>query len=94
MKFSAAQTLAAACGVTLEWLATGRDPAVAPAPPPPSRVKMFASIDMDVLGSAIDAARNFATSSGLNAEGRPFAQMVSILYDEGMVRIDEMKKNK
>ena len=86
--------IARACAVSLEWLATGADPAAAPpaaAAAPAATPDLFAIVDMDLLGSAIAGATQVLEARGVKAEGRGFAQIVCLLYDEGRKRIAEMK---
>lgn len=90
MKLDAALGIARACGVSVEWLATGADPATQP-PSPAATPDLFAIVDMDLLGSAIAGATQVLEARGVKAEGRGFAQIVCLLYDEGRKRIAEMK---
>jgi hypothetical protein len=78
MKFAAAQALAKACDVTIEWLATGQNSAVLPVPPQPpaaaAPAPLFQTVHMDMQQR--------------DPSGRPFAQIVCILYDEAKARLD------
>ena len=89
MRIDTALALAEACGVTLEWLATGKDPAPqAPAAAPPSGPQpLFQTVNMDMLGAAIDAAAAAFVAQGRSPQGRPFAQIICILYDEAAARL-------
>ena len=89
MKLDAAVALAKACNVTIEWLATGHDtqPAqklAAPTPPAP----LFQTVHMDMLAAAIAGATKVFAEQQRDPSGRPFAQIVCILYDEAKARID------
>jgi transcriptional regulator with XRE-family HTH domain len=86
--------LADACGVSIEWLATGRDAAAPAAPAPSSPPPLFSIVDMDLLGGAIDSAEELFRARGAESRGRPFAQIVCLLYDEAKQRLsaDESKK--
>ena len=91
MRIDTAIALAEACGVTLEWLATGKEAAAqAPAAAPPSGPQpLFQTVNMDMLGAAIDAAAAAFVAQGRSPQGRPFAQIICILYDEAAARLEK-----
>ena len=83
--------LAEACGVTVEWLATGQGssaapPAAAPAGPP----ALFSIVDMELLGSAIEGATAAFAARNAEPAGRAFAQIVCLLYDEARERMNKL----
>ena len=89
MKVGTLIALASACGVSLEWLATGKEDPSAPAPAPTaptSPPKLFSIVDMDLFGAVITKAISLLTDEGANPEGRAFAQIICILYDEAKER--------
>jgi hypothetical protein len=92
MKFAAAQALAKACDVTIEWLATGQNSAVLPVPPQPpaaaAPAPLFQTVHMDMLAAAIAGATKVFAEQQRDPSGRPFAQIVCILYDEAKARLD------
>lgn len=83
--------LAAACGVTVEWLATGHGPMrpgqapppePAPLPAPPVSTKLFATVDMDLLGECMAIAyEQLQRRSPYPSWGRA-AQIATLLYDQ------------
>lgn len=87
MKASALVSLAAACNVSLEWLATGREPmapAAAPGAPPaePDR-GAFATMDVHRLADAlevVDAAVHGRQNQGVDWLAR--AQATLLIYDK------------
>lgn len=95
MKFQSVLALAEACGVTLEWLATGKEAPSAPIPAPPAPAappKLFATVDMDLFGAAIDGAQAVFGAKGKVGRGRALAQVSCLLYDEGKIRIADMEE--
>lgn len=92
MKLHPLIALAKACGVTLEWLATGKEAPSAPvsaAPAPALPPKLFSFADMDQLGAAIDGAQAAFAAQGKIGKGRALAQVACLLYDESKNRAAE-----
>ena len=92
MRIDTAIALAEACGVTLDWLATGKEPPSAPAPAAPTPAlppKLFSFVDMDQLGAAIDGAQAAFAAQGKVGKGRALAQVACLLYDDSKNRITE-----
>ena len=82
--------LAAACGVSVEWLATGQGPsAAAPAAAPPPAPALFSIVDMELLASAIEGATAAFQARNAEPSGRAFAQIVCLLYDEAYNRMNK-----
>jgi hypothetical protein len=91
MKASAMISLAAACNVSLEWLATGREPVRAdqptptrPAPEPQSRSSnLFGTIDIDRMAQALDKAFQLYAERGSKPPSmRRLAQVLLLVYDD------------
>lgn len=83
--------LADACGVTIEWLATGRGPmrpgeagSAAPVPPAPTPVspKLFSIMEMDLMGECLEAAFDQLRRRNPNPSWRRVAQIAALLYDQ------------
>ena len=94
MRIDTAIALAEACGVTLEWLATGKDPA--PQAPPAAAArppKLFSFVDTELLAAAVKGAIGVFEAKGAAIEGRAFGQIVCLLYDEGNQRIADMRQD-
>ena len=94
MRIDTALALAEACGVTLEWLATGKDPA--PQAPPAAAArppKLFSFVDTELLAAAVQGAIGVFEAKGAAIEGRAFGQIVCLLYDEGNQRIADMRQD-
>ncbi len=82
MKATNMVALAKACEVSVEWLATGNDPASSQSIlPAPTEIAMFASINIDQLARAMLTARDQFAARGGNPTWREQAQVVSIIYD-------------
>jgi hypothetical protein len=97
MKTETAVIVADACGISLEWLIAGRGPMVAGQPeaietpqnsavsPPPTP---FASIDVDQLAAAMQAAAAAFKARGKAPTMRQLAQVTLLLYDDEEAAID------
>ena len=82
--------LAEACGVTVEWLATGQGssaapPAAAPAEPP----ALFSIVDMELLTEAISVANKIFEARGTSEIGLNYARLICLLYDEARNRMNK-----
>ena len=93
MKLSSAVALAAACGVSVEWLATGQQPSAtaaaatdraAPTAPPP----LFSIVDMELLTEAISVANKIFEARGATEIGLNYARLICLLYDEARNRMN------
>lgn len=105
-KWSNMGKIAQACGVSLDWLATGRlsppagqqpsaTPTPAPPPPPPASppgpVKLFATVNIDLLAAAMEGAERALIEANPNTRNwRARAQLVTLLYDEASARLNEL----
>ena len=89
--------LADACGVTVEWLATGRGPMrpgeASPPPPPPPQPpepdqppKLFSIVDMDLLGDCMEKAVDLLRIYSPEPSWGRAAQAATLLYDKEMAR--------
>lgn len=91
MKLSSVLALADACKVSIEWLATGRGPMRPGANPPPAEpppdsqpsapVKLFATIDMERMGLALETTVAAFTARGATPGWRRIAQVAMLIYD-------------
>ena len=86
MKADAMIKLAAACNVSLEWLATGREPAApaaAPgAPPEQPRRGAFATIDVHRFADALEVADAAIRANNTAPDWLRRAQIILLIYDE------------
>ncbi len=88
MKLPVAVTLAEACNVSLDWLATGRGPmrpGDAPAAPaqPDAVFKPFASMDVDRMVKALEAAARIAAAQGnTRPTTRQLVQGAFVIYED------------
>lgn len=96
MRLQTAQQLAAATGVSLEWLASGEGPmrpGEAPAgttpelakpreTAPASPVLLFPTVNMDRLADALAGAQAVFAKAGKQPDPRALAQVMCLLYDE------------
>ncbi len=90
MRRSALVSLAEACGVSIEWLATGRG-SMRPTDRPdvarpeklgrPAFLELFGTVDMDRMGRALEAAIKAFTERGIPPDWRRLAQVAMLLYD-------------
>jgi hypothetical protein len=87
MKLEPAMALARACGMSLDWLVTGGAPISAPVAPT-APAPLFQTVNMDMLAAAIAGATKVFADQQRDPTGRPFAQIVCILYDEAKARLD------
>ena len=83
MKASAMIDLARACGVSLDWLATGADSPSRAAPPKPAEPDrgLFASVQIDKLTDCMKAAKSVLARRGIKADMRHLVQVAVLLYD-------------
>lgn len=92
-KLSNTIALAKACGVSLEWLATGEGPMrpgetpPQPPPPPPQTgpkfLKAFGTMNVDALAECLEAVLEQFHSMGVpNPDWRGVVQATLLLYDE------------
>ena len=93
MKTGTMLLLARACGVNVAWLAAGEGPMAGPTPspaPPPSDPqnsaldrpqKTFATINIDLMAQALEAAQKTFTDAGATPEPRALVQVMLLLYD-------------
>jgi hypothetical protein len=89
MKLSTVLSLAAACGISIDWLVTGRETAPPAAPAPSAPPALFSIVDMDLLASAIDGATAAFAARGAEPKGRAYAQIICLLYDEARNRMEK-----
>jgi len=94
MKLSNAFAIAEACGVTLEWLTTGRGSLWAPQTQaqslkpeaaqttPGAPVKLAHVVNMEVLTEAIEDATRMAQARQKAPNARQLAQLIVLAYDE------------
>jgi hypothetical protein len=86
MKASAMISLAAACNVSLEWLATGREPmapAAAPAEPAQEPARgAFATLDVHRFADALEVAEKAIAARQTNPDWLRRAQIILLIYDE------------
>jgi hypothetical protein len=88
MKLGALVALAAACGVTVEWLATGRGPMRPgePSPveptPPATPAKLFATLDIDLLAECLATAMDQLQRHSPHPSWGRAVQMAALLYDQ------------
>ena len=82
MRAQALIALSEACGVTLEWLGTGRGPMRPGAVPEQPPTKLFETVNMDLLGDAVEEVFRVIKERRAAPNGRQIAQLVSITYDQ------------
>jgi hypothetical protein len=79
--------VAAACNVSLEWLATGNDPAApaastaAPTPASVEPPRLISMVDLPRMGSAIDIVLDVIHRSGRRYSSAHRARMIVLSYD-------------
>ncbi len=90
MKASAMIAIAEACGVSLDWLATGKGPVhpAAPAPPEPSLNPtpeptrgLFSTVSIDRLAAALDAVETAFRTHHLEPQTRHRLRLALLMYD-------------
>lgn len=86
MKASAMVALAEACGVSLDWLATGHGSMKPGAPEAeeaerPRHLEMFGTVDMERMGNAMEITVRAFSARNTNPSWRRVAQVAMLIYD-------------
>ena len=80
-KVSTALALARACGVSLEWLATGEGKQATPAEDL-SRKPLFSFVDVDLMARALEAVAQMQHTAGITPGSRRTVQALLLIYDD------------
>lgn len=84
MKASAMIALAQACGVSLDWLATGAAAPESPPPipkPTPPPLGLFNQVNVPKLAGCLEAAQEAFTKHGQTPDTQRLIQAALLLYD-------------
>jgi transcriptional regulator with XRE-family HTH domain len=87
MKAAALIALAEACNVSVEWLATGRQPEPAipaepPSPAPPPLSEIYAALNIDLFAQALEKAFTLLAERGQVPDWRRLGQVILLVYDQ------------